>query len=110
MEGRGKAKILRLCNEIEDIACDIGNQTMNDVVYAEARMIFDKLKEIAAEITAPPKSNSDRIRHMTDEELVDVLRCNCCAFNNEPECATVDCKIGHMKWLEKKVNVDVLDQ
>lgn len=46
-----RAEILRLCNEIEDIACDISNQTMNDVVYAEARMIFDKVKEIGKELT-----------------------------------------------------------
>ena len=46
-----RAAILRLCNEIEDIACDIGNQTMNDVVYAEARMIFDKVKAIRKELT-----------------------------------------------------------
>ena len=46
-----RAEILRLCNEIEDIACDIGNQTMNDVVYAEARMIFDKVKAIGKELT-----------------------------------------------------------
>ena len=54
-----KAKIAKLCNEIEDIACDISQQTMNDIVSAESRMIFDKAKEIAAEITAPPKSNAD---------------------------------------------------
>ena len=45
-----RAAILRLCNEIEDIACDISNQTMNDVVYAEARMIFDNVKEIGKEL------------------------------------------------------------
>ena len=26
-----KAKIAKLCNEIEDIACDISRQTMNDM-------------------------------------------------------------------------------
>ena len=46
-----RAAIMRLCNEIEDIACDISKQTMNDVVYAEARMIFDKVKEIGKELT-----------------------------------------------------------
>ena len=46
-----RAEILRLCNEIEDIACDIGNQTMNDIVHAEARMIFDKVKAIGKELT-----------------------------------------------------------
>ena len=45
-----RAEILRLCNDIEDIACDIGNQTMNDIVHAEARMIFDKVKAIGKEL------------------------------------------------------------
>lgn len=55
-------------------------------------------------------TNGDRIRKMKDEELVEVLRCKCCAFNNKPECATIDCKIGHMMWLEEKVKEDVLDK
>ena len=54
-----RAEILRLCNEIEDIACDIGNLTMNDVVYAEARMIFDKVKEIGKELTGDAGSKTD---------------------------------------------------
>lgn len=54
-----KSKIAKLCNEIEDIACDISRQTMNDIVSAESRMIFDKAKEITAEITVPPKSNDE---------------------------------------------------
>lgn len=49
------AKIAKLCNEIEDIACDISQQTMNDIISAESRMIFDKAKEIAAEISEPPE-------------------------------------------------------
>ena len=54
-----RAAILRLCNEIEDIACDISNQTMNDVVYAEARMIFDKVKAIRKELTGDAGSKID---------------------------------------------------
>lgn len=68
-----KEKIAKLCNEIEDVACDIARITMNDIISAESRMVFDKAKEISAEITAPPKSNADRIRQMTDEELFDFL-------------------------------------
>lgn len=51
MHGADAAKIQKLCNDIEDIACHIGNITMNDVVYAEAHMIFDKVKEIGKELT-----------------------------------------------------------
>lgn len=47
-----------------------------------------------------PKTNADRIRHMTDDELVDVLRCICCAFHNMPECGSIDCKEGHMIYLK----------
>lgn len=46
-----RAAILRLCNEIEDLAADIGNHTMMDVVYAEAQMIFYKAEEIGKELT-----------------------------------------------------------
>lgn len=56
-----------------------------------------------------PKTNGDRIRNMTDEELVDVLRCKCCAFHNMPECETIDCKEGHMLWLKQEVKEDAAD-
>lgn len=46
-----RSAILRLCNEIEDLASDIGKHTMMETVYAEARMIFDKAKEIGKELT-----------------------------------------------------------
>lgn len=46
-----RAEILRLCNEIEELAIHIGQQTMNDTVYAEAQMIFDKVKAIGKELT-----------------------------------------------------------
>ena len=48
------AKIAKLCNEIEDIACDIARITMNDVIFAESRMIFDKAKDIDAEVSKQP--------------------------------------------------------
>ena len=104
-----QAKIAELCNAIEDIACDISQQTMNDIVSAESRMIFDKAKEIAAEITAPPKSNSDRIRQMADEELADKLtdKCAVCAYHNA-ECKTTFClcEEGVLKWLKQEVSED----
>lgn len=46
-----RAAILRLCNEIEDLACDIAKHTMNDIIAADSRMIFDMAKEIGEEIT-----------------------------------------------------------
>jgi hypothetical protein len=55
-------------------------------------------------------TNGDKIRAMTDEELVDVLRCNCCAFHNMPECASIDCKEGHMIWLKQEVSGDAAER
>ena len=57
--GMNTSKIAKLCNEIEDIACDISRQTMNDIVSAESRMIFDKAKEITAEISARMDGGAD---------------------------------------------------
>lgn len=63
-----KTKILQLCNEIEVIMCEISNtgHTMQNCDY---EAVDKRLKAIVAEITAPPKTNGDRIRAMTDEEL-----------------------------------------
>ena len=98
-----KEKIAILCNEIEDIVCDISQQTMNDIVSAESRIIFDKAKEIAAEISAPPKSNADRIRQMEDEELATQLEAFIC--HNVKECRREDisCIDCAMNWLKQEV-------
>jgi dsRNA-specific ribonuclease len=64
-----KAKILRLCNEIEDEVTDIAFNSTHKHIYDFCESIREYLKAIAAEISAPPKTNADRIRQMTDEEL-----------------------------------------
>lgn len=106
------AKIAKLCNEIEDVACDISCITMNDIVSAESRMIFDKSKEIAAEISAHPKSNADRIRQMTDEELADFF-CRisqCCGNDACMLCPIFEgCAQNVMcveRWLKQEVSED----
>lgn len=48
--------------------------------------IFDRTKAIADEVNAPPKSNADFIRHMTDEELSEFLG------NVIDHCNFLDCK------------------
>ena len=112
-----RAAILRLCNDIEDIACDISQQTMNDIVSAESRMIFDKAKEIAAKIREHPKTNGDRIRQMTDEELAEwldhVAGCGVCVLNegkyrySGDHCAhEYDCIQYIEKWLKQEVQSD----
>lgn len=55
MNGADAAKIQKLCNEIEDIACHIGNISSNYVVYADAQIILDKVKEIGKELTGNAK-------------------------------------------------------
>lgn len=103
-----KAKIAKLCNEIEDIVCDISQRTMNDIISAESRMIFDKSKEIAAEITEPPKSNGDRIRQMTDEELALEIRSSICEKVENCE-NDLNCYKCRLEWLKQEVSEDAAD-
>ena len=53
------------------IMCEVSNtgHTMQDCDY---EAVDKRLKSIVAEITAPPKTNGDRIRQMTDKELAEV--------------------------------------
>lgn len=54
-----------------------------------------------------PKSNGDRIRQMTDEELADVLQgqCACCAYQLTG-CTEKECKDGAYEWLKQEVSED----
>ena len=62
-----------------------------------------------AEITAPPKTNGDLIRQMTDKELADKLtdKCAVCAYHYA-ECETTFCLCveGVSKWLKQEVSED----
>lgn len=106
------AKIAKLCNKIEDIACDISQRTMDDIIYRESKMIFDKAKEITAEISAPPKTNADRIRQMTDEELAALIAnendfCSLCAYKSDTPICTkplAACTHGFYEWLKQEVS------
>ena len=104
-----KEKILRLCNEIEDEVTDIAFNSTHKHIYDCCESIREYLKAIASEITAPPKSNADRIRQMTDEELADKLtdKCAVCAYHNA-ECETTFCMCeeGVLKWLKQEVSED----
>lgn len=103
-----KAKILRLCNEIEDEVTDIAFNSTHKHIYDCCESIREYLKAISAEITAPAKSNADRIRQMTDEELAEWLdlhgECNQCAYH--PAQCKIECNEGHLKWLRKEANED----
>lgn len=54
-----------------------------------------------------PKTNGDRIRRMTDDELADVLQgqCACCAYRLTG-CTEKECKGGVLEWLKQEVSED----
>lgn len=66
-----KAKILRLCNQIEMIIATVCN-TGYTLQTGDKEAIFNRTKAIMDEVSAPPKTNGDRIRQMTDKELAEV--------------------------------------
>lgn len=65
---------------------------------------------------APPKSNADRIRQMTDEELAEFLdkdasyTCLICARRDAKDsCGDYECKNVVLKWLKQEANEDATD-
>ena len=101
-----KAKILRQCNEIERAVNELYVKQQDSITRDERIALINMLGVIVTEITALPKTNADRIRQMTDEELAAVLRCNSCLYQNMPECESSECKYGILAWLRKEVSED----
>ena len=102
-----KAKIAKLCNEIDDEVTDIAFNSTHKHIYDCCESIREYLKAIAAEITAPPKSNCDRIRQMTDEELAKFMRsCNFCAYLDKGCQHNGTCTQGFLEWLKQEVKTD----
>lgn len=105
-----KEKILRLCNDIEEIATEIQERTMKDSYYM-AQTIINKVLVISAEITAPPKSNADHVHQMTVEELANIFELRDC-YGNGYRCPEWDsgcecsCQEGFLKWLRQEVHED----
>ena len=100
-----KVKIMRLCNEIENIATEIQERTMKDSYYM-AQTIINRVLVIVAEISAKPKSNADHIRQMMDEELATQLEAFIC--NKVEECRREDisCVECALKWLKQEVKTN----
>lgn len=105
-----KDKILRLCNEIENIATEIKERTMKDS-YFMAQTIIEKVLEISVDISEPPKTNGDNIRQMTDEEIAEMLllstcyfRCDKCKYYNN--CIGKSCTEAALEWLKQEVGDD----
>lgn len=109
-----EAKILRMCNDIEDEVTDIAFNSTHKHIYDCCESIREYLKEIAAEITSPPKTNADRIRQMTDEELAALIAnendfCSLCAYKSDTPICTkplAACTHGFYEWLKQEVSED----
>lgn len=65
---------------------------------------LDTAIEALKETTKQPKTNGDKIRAMTDEELAEWLdefgNCRCCA--DIPTRCHMECCYGHMEWLKQE--------
>lgn len=70
--------------------------------------ILDKQPTIEADPVGHGRTNGDRIRQMTDEELADVMQgqCACCAYQLTG-CTEKECKDGAYEWLKQKEREDV---
>ena len=101
VDGMDKAKILRLLDEADDIVSALYRQGANKDY--KCKSLREKLKAIAAEITAPPKTNGDRIRQMTDEELIELVNSSVCHYT---DCLDNDCEECGRKWIMKEVSED----
>lgn len=111
------------CKEValSNAACGVayrkGGQTVLadscDACAAEHEHLAEWLTELKqrreAEITAQPKTNADRIRQMSDEELADWITdghdlCDLCQFSTcRPEFV---CEQGVLEWLRKEADED----
>ena len=98
-----RAAILRLLDEADDIVSALYRQGANKDY--KCKSLREKLKAIAAEITAPPKSNGDRIRQMTDEELASEMGSSICEKVENCE-NDLDCDVCRLQWLQKEADED----
>lgn len=101
-----KAKIMRQCNEIERAVNEL--YVKDSITRDERISLINLFGVIVEEITAQPKSNADKIRQMTDEELADVLQCQCtCCAYKLTGCMEKDCRDGAYKWLKQEASMDM---
>lgn len=63
---------------------------------------YDDMQRFTA---AMPKTNGDRIRAMTDEQLAAIIGRSCmnCIYRDEPECDSFDCYDGKLSYLKQEV-------
>lgn len=102
-----KSRILSLLNQIEMIIVTICN-TGYTLQPGDEEAVFNRTKAIADEVNAPPESNGDFIRHMTDEELADwfapYMMCHMCDKENKPAgCNKDECRKYALKYMKGDV-------
>ena len=95
------AKILKLCNDIEDIVTDM-DVHCTQAGWTECMEILSKIKQIGEELAEQPKTNGDRIRAMTDEELAHHYVDAICHMHKE--CPSINCIECGLNWLKKDVS------
>jgi len=105
-----KEKIMKLCQQIGLVA--ISNKKYYPALHSDFDFINDAQMDIFREVTAPPKTNGDRIRAMTDEELAEFLNvyagCRLCDGYKRGICNS-ECIKGFLAWLRKEVDENADD-
>lgn len=80
---------------------------------AEKEALNMAINALSAESSAPPKTNADRIRQMTDEELSVFLGgiADNCSYNTCDNCpmygACVDVPLSRDKWLKQEASEEI---
>lgn len=99
-----KEKIMKLCQQIGLVA--MSDKKHYPALHSDFDFINNAQMDIFREVTAPPKSNADRIRQMTEEELATQLEAFIC--HNVEECRREDinCVECALKWLKQEVKTD----
>ena len=103
-----KEKIMKLCQQIGLIA--MSNKKHYPALHSDFDFINDAQMDIFREITAPPKSNGDRIRQMTDEELAEwfaqYIPCNECERSESYGCDKDECTKYALLYMKQEVSED----
>ncbi len=79
----------------------------NEGVYFATKIVQEVAKEYGKDTNV--RSNADRIRNMTDEELAEFLedvlngRCRKFCCRNIKFCQNYDCEKGILQWLKSEV-------
>lgn len=99
-----KEKIMKLCQQIGLVA--MSDKKHYPALHSDFDFINNAQMDIFREVTAPPKSNADRIRQMTDEELATQLEAFICNKIKQCRREDINCIECALKWLKQEVKTD----